>query len=220
MFKSVIFDMDGVIINSEPLHRKSYYLMFEELNIDVPEDLYASFTGMATMPICEKICDFFSLNQSPETLVDTKRKYFSGLFEKGYKLNLIEGVLELIKHYYENGITLVLASSASMENIEMIFKKFDLNQYFQAKISGADLKESKPNPEIFIKATELSGNSKKDCVVIEDATNGIIAAKSAGLFCIAYNGDDSKSQDYSKADLVINNFKNIYIEKLKTIKSN
>ena len=68
---------------------------------------------MATMPICEKICDFFSLNQSPQTLVDTKRKYFSGLFEKGYKLHLIKGVLELIKHYYENGITLVLASSAS-----------------------------------------------------------------------------------------------------------
>ena len=217
MFKSVIFDMDGVIINSEPLHRKSYYLMFEELNIDVPEDLYASFTGMATMPICEKICDFFSLNQSPETLVDTKRKYFSGLFEKGYKLNLIEGVLELIKHYYENGINLVLASSASMENIEMIFKKFDLNQYFQAKISGADLKESKPNPEIFIKATELSGNSK-DCVVIEDATNGIIA-KSAGLFVLLIMVM-IQSQDYSKADLVINNFENIYIEKLKTIKSN
>ena len=220
MFKSVIFDMDGVIIDSEPLHRKSYYLMFEELNIDVSEDLYSSFKGMATMPICEKICDFFSLNQSPQKLVDTKRKYFSGLFKKGYKLHLIKGVLELIKHYYENGITLVLASSASMENIEMIFKKFDLNQYFQAKISGADLKESKPNPEIFIRATELSRNSKEDCMVIEDATNGIRAAKSAGLFCVAYNGDDSKSQDYSKADLVINNFENIYIEKLKTLKSN
>ena len=220
MFKSVIFDMDGVIIDSEPLHRKSYYLMFEELNIEVTEDLYASFTGMATMPICEKICDFFSLKQSPETLVDTKRKYFSGLFEKGYKLHLIKGVLELIKHYYENGITLVLASSASMENIEIIFKKFDLNQYFQAKISGAELKESKPNPEIFIKATELTGNLKEDCMVIEDATNGIRAAKSAGLFCVAYNGEGSNNQDYSKADLIINNFKNIYIEKLKIIKNN
>ncbi len=220
MFKSVIFDMDGVIIDSEPLHRKSYYLMFEELNIEVTEDLYASFTGMATMPICEKICDFFSLKQSPEILVDTKRKYFSGLFEEGYKLQLIKGVLELIKHYYENGITLVLASSASMENIEMIFKKFDLNQYFQAKISGAELKESKPNPEIFIKATKLTGNLKEDCMVIEDATNGIRAAKSAGLFCVAYNGEGSYNQDYSKADLIINNFKNIYIEKLKIIKNN
>ena len=130
------------------------------------------------------------------------------MFEKGYKLNLIEGVLELIKHYYENGITLVLASSASMENIEMIFKNLTLINIFRLK-QWCYLKESKPNPEIFIKATELSGNSKKDCVVIEDATNGIIAAKSADS-CIAYNGDDSKSQDYSKADLVINNFESLH----------
>jgi beta-phosphoglucomutase-like phosphatase (HAD superfamily) len=105
-----------------------------------------------------------------------------------------------------------------MANINMIFKKFDLDQYFKAKISGADLKASKPKPEIFEKAAKLSGHPKKECLVIEDATNGIIAAKSAGIFCIAFDGGHSKNQDYSIADLVINKFESIYLEKLRSIK--
>mgnify|MGYP001156776210 CR=1 FL=1 len=218
MIKAVIFDMDGVIINSEPLHKKAYQIMFKEFNLNVSDELYGSFTGMATLPICEKLCAEFSLNLSPELLVKTKRKHFKNLFKNGYEFKLIDGVLKVIQHYKQNGITLVLASSASMANINMIFKKFDLDQYFKAKISGADLKASKPNPEIFEKAAKLSGHPKKECLVIEDATNGIIAAKSAGIFCIAFDGGHSKNQDYSIADLVINKFESIYLEKLRSIK--
>ena len=214
MLKAVIFDMDGVIINSEPLHKKAYKLMFDEFNLNVSDELYASFTGMSTTPICEKLCSIFSLDQSPRTLVKTKRKHFKSLFQNGHEFQLIDGVLELIKHYHKKGITLILASSASMPNINMIFKKFGLDPYFKAKISGADLKASKPHPEIFEKATELTGSSKNECVVIEDATNGIVAAKAAGLFCIAYNGGYSKNQDYSNADMVITNFEDIHLERL------
>ena len=105
-----------------------------------------------------------------------------------------------------------------MSNINMVFEKFNLDSYFKKKISGANLKASKPHPEIFEKAVKFSGHSKKKCLVIEDATNGIIAAKSAGLFCIAFDSGHSKNQDYSKADIVINSFESIYIEKLKSIK--
>ena len=83
-----------------------------------------------------------------------------------------------------------------------------------AKISGADLRASKPHPEIFEKATKLTDFSKEECFVIEDATNGIIAAKKAGLYCIAFKGIDSKNQDYSQADKVVTDFKEIYINKL------
>ncbi len=214
MFRAAIFDMDGVIINSEPLHKKAYQLMFDEFNIDVSEKLYSTFTGMATLPICEKLCDIFSLKFSAETLVENKRKHFKSLFENGLKFELIDGVLELIKHYHQNGFILVLASSASMNNINLIFEKFDLDKYFKSKISGADLRASKPHPEIFEKATKLTGFSKEECFVIEDATNGILAAKKAGLYCIAFKGVDSKNQDYSKADKVVTNFKEIYINKL------
>ena len=86
--------------------------------------------------------------------------------------------------------------------------------FFKTKISGADLKESKPNPEIFIKAAKLSGYSKKYCVVIEDSTNGIIAAKSAGIFCIGYNSVNSKNQNYNMADLEILDLKEIMFDSL------
>ena len=218
MIKTVIFDMDGVIINSEPLHQKAYQMMFKEFNLNVSDELYSSFTGMATYPICEKLCAVFSLNYTSKLLVESKRKHFKSLFENCHEFKLIDGVLKLIQHYKQNGITLVLASSASMANINMIFKKFSLDQYFKAKISGADLKASKPHPEIFEKASKLSGHPKNKCLVIEDATNGIIAAKSAGIFCVAFDGGHSKNQDYSKADIVINDFEAIYTDKLKSIK--
>ena len=190
--------MDGVIDDTEPLHRKAYFNMFEDVNIDVNEQLYDSFTGQATLPICRTLCDHFNLSESPEHLVATKRKHFKYLFENDSSLDLIDGVHDLIKDYHENGLTLVLASSASMPNINRIFDRFDLNKYFKSKISGADLKASKPHPEIFIKAAELAGENRENCMVIEDSTNGIKAAKSAGIYCVGFKSPNSVNQDYSK----------------------
>ncbi len=216
MLKAVLFDMDGVIVDSEPLHHKAYKKMFQEFDITVSKELYATFTGKATFPICEQICKEFNLEVSPEVLVASKRKHFVPLFEYDADFSLLEGVLDLIKSYHENGLILVLASSASMENINRIFERFDLDQYFTAKLSGADLKASKPHPEIFINAAEASGFSKSECMVIEDSTNGIIAAKAAGIYCVGYNSVHSKNQDYSQADLVIEGFREISYSRIIT----
>lgn len=215
MLKAVLFDMDGVIVDTEPLHRKAYFKMFEEVGIDVIEELYDSFTGQATLPICKTLCGHFELSNDPVDLVRIKRKHFKYLFENDDSLQLIDGVLELIKDYYNNGLTLVLASSASMPNINRIFERFDLNQYFKAKISGADLKASKPHPEIFIKAAELAGEERKHCMVIEDSTNGIKAAHAADIYCVGYRSPNSVNQDYSKADMVIDSFREISFDRLK-----
>ena len=216
MLKAVLFDMDGVIVDSEPLHHKAYKKMFQEFNITVSNELYATFTGKATLHICEQICKEFNFEVSAEVLVASKRKHFVPLFENDVDFSLLEGVLDLIKSYHENGIILVLASSASMENINRIFERFDLDQYFTAKLSGADLKASKPHPEIFINAAEASGFSKSECMVIEDSTNGIIAAKAAGIYCVGYNSVYSKNQDYSRADLVIEGFREISYSRIIT----
>lgn len=216
MLKAVIFDMDGVIIDSEPMHNKAYHDMFEEVGIEVSSELYESFTGQSTINICKRLCDHFELSETPESLVALKRKHYKRFFESNSELRLIDGVLDLIKEYHENGLTLVLGSSAAMTSINQIFSRFNLDQYFVAKLSGGDLKASKPHPEIFIKASEASGFSASECIVIEDSTNGIEAAKAAGIFCVGYDSFHSKNQDYSKADLVISDFKDISFHKLQT----
>ena len=214
MLKAVIFDMDGVIVDSESIHRVAYQKMFDEFGIEVSPELYASFTGKATLPICQYICSSFNLKISPEILVACKRKYFKELFDEDTSFKLLEGVLELIQEYHKKALVLVLASSASMININRIFKRFDLDPYFISKLSGADLKASKPHPEIFKNAAKASGFLPSECMVIEDSTNGINAAKAAGIYCVGYNSVYSKNQSYDDADLIITNFNEISFDKI------
>lgn len=217
MLKAVIFDMDGVIIDSEPLHNIAYHKMFEDVNIKVSDTLYESLTGKSTLNVCKQIKDLFNLSESPESLVALKRKHYEYIFENDKTFDLIDGVLDLIKDYHSNGLTLVLASSASMPSIERIFKRFDLNKYFKAKLSGADLKASKPHPEIFINAAKASGFKTEECIVIEDSTNGIEAANAAEIFSIGFDSVHSKNQNYSKANLVIKDFKEVSYSKIETL---
>ncbi len=215
MLKAVLFDMDGVIVDTEPLHRKAYHQMFDDVKIDVGIDLYASFTGQSTINICKRLVNHFNLSETPEYLVSLKRKHYKYFFDND-ELDLIDGVLDRIKDYHTNNVTLVVASSASMHGILQIFKRFDLNQYFSAKFSGADLKKSKPHPEIFIKAAESTGFKKSECIVIEDSTNGLQAANSAGIYCVGYKSPHSTGQDYTIADIVISDFKEIAYSKCNT----
>lgn len=217
MLKAAIFDMDGVVVNTEPLHHKAYHQMFTDVNIEVPDELYASFTGQSTLEICQKLCHHFGLPLGPETLVELKRDHFRLLFETDTSLALIDGVLDLIKDYHSNGLKLVLGSSASMENINNIFTRFDLDQYFVAKFSGTDLKASKPHPEIFEICADATGFKRHECLVIEDSTNGIQAAKAAGIYCAGYDSFHSKDQDYSLADVVVSDFKKVAYARISLV---
>jgi len=216
MLKAVLFDMDGVIVDTEPLHRKAYFKMFTDVGINVNEDLYTTFTGQSTMNICKRLVSLYNLSYSSEYLTKLKRQHFDYLFKNDKQLQLIEGVLDLIKHYYSHNLKLVVASSASMPNINSVFDRFELNQYFIGKFSGADLKQSKPHPEIFLKASEHTGYTVSECMVIEDSTNGMKAAKAANIFCAGFESKHSHDQDYSLANIKVTSFKELYLEKLKS----
>jgi|TARA_B110000495_G_C22906570_1_gene529242 beta-phosphoglucomutase len=204
--KCVIFDMDGVIIDSEEIHKKAYYETFNTLNIEVSDTLYKSFTGSSTINAFQRLVAHFNLKNDPEELVLDKRKRYVNFFENDPNLHLVTGVEEIIKYFYKKGIILILASSSAMINIDRVFNRFKLNTYFAAKISGADLKESKPNPEIFNKAAILGNISKENCVVIEDSDNGITAANDANIFVFGYANKLSEGQTLENADFVINHF--------------
>ncbi|WBX98563.1 HAD family hydrolase [Chryseobacterium gambrini] len=212
--KAVLFDMDGVIVDTEPLHRKAYFKTFNDLGIDVSEELYASFTGASTKRVCDTLIQEFNLKQTYEDIAKTKRDYFKEYFYNDEEFDLISGVRELIQHYYDNGIRLILASSATMTTINMVFEKFELEQYFGGKISGADLKESKPHPEVFLLAAEMANESVENCMVIEDSTNGILASHRANIFCAAYRSPHSKNQDYTLANIVVSDYAELELDKI------
>lgn len=204
--KCVIFDMDGVIIDSEEIHKKAYYETFVSLGLEVSDELYKSFTGSSTINAFQRLVAHFNLNDNPEELVLDKRKRYVNFFENNPDLHLVEGVEEIIKYFYQKGITLILASSSAMINIDRVFNRFDLDQYFTAKISGADLTESKPNPEIFNKAAVLGNTPKENCIVIEDSDNGVKAANDANIFVFGFANKLSEGQTLENADYVINDF--------------
>jgi HAD superfamily hydrolase (TIGR01509 family) len=217
MIKTVIFDMDGVLVNSEPLHHEVSLVQFKELNIEVTNEIFATFTGNSNKMIYQKIKEKFQLDHEIEDLIAAKNKLFIEAFDKKEDLHLMQGVKELIEDLYNNGMQLVVASSSEMEIIDKVFERFDLNRYFTHKVSGNDFPESKPNPAIFLKAAELAKTSIENCIVIEDSTNGIKAAKAAGIYCIAYKSEGVESQDQSLADSVINDYKELNYHIIKNI---
>jgi HAD superfamily hydrolase (TIGR01509 family) len=210
--------MDGVIVDTEPVHHYAYNQQFKQLNIEVTPEMYASFTGNSTKNIFERLKAEFQLEQEVTELVANKRNLFNDAFDNKEDLYLLEGVEDLIKDLHHNGMQLVLASSSAMVTIDRIFNRFGLYQYFSHIVSGEDFPKSKPHPAIFQHAALLSQTPIENCIVIEDSTNGIMAAKAAGIYCIGYDSFHSKMQDYSLADQVISDFRELSYEIIRTIK--
>ena len=219
MIQTVIFDMDGVIVDTEPVHHYAYNQHFKQLNIEVSPEMYASFTGNSTKNTYEKLIANFEITESIPDLVEAKRNLFNDAFDSKEDLYLIDGVEDLIKELHSNGMQLILASSSANVTIDRVFTRFELHKCFTHLVSGEDFPNSKPHPAIFEHAAKLSGNSVEHCIVIEDSTNGILAAKAAGIYCVGYDSFNTKLQDYSKADLVIKDFSELNFELIRNIKS-
>lgn len=217
MTKAVIFDMDGVVVNTEPIGYRANQKLYKALNINVSDEVYGTFIGNSDKMIVQKLKDLYTIPLTHKELLDEKYKYYFDAFDNAEDLEMLPGVKDLIIDLHKNGMKLLLASSASKRKIEKVFTRFGLHQYFDCTISGEDFEESKPNPAIFLEAVAKSGFEKNECIVIEDSTNGIKAANAAGIYCIGYNSRHTMGQDTSLANRVITDFSQVNFEIIRDI---
>ncbi|GAA4363451.1 HAD family hydrolase [Hymenobacter saemangeumensis] len=203
MIRTVIFDMDGVLVDTEPLHHDAFFRHFAELGINMTAEEYATFLGSSTRNVYQQLKQEFDLREDVEVLVGRKREHFGKAFDESTELELLPGARELVEDLHRAGVPLQLASSASKETIARVFRRFALYPFFQNLVSGEDFPKSKPDPAIFLHAAELAGVEPAQCLVIEDSANGVAAAKAAGMYCIGYRSEHSEGQDLHRADRVV-----------------
>jgi HAD superfamily hydrolase (TIGR01509 family) len=212
MIKTVIFDMDGVLVDTEPLHRDAFFQHFAELGITLTDEKYATFLGSSTRNMYQQFKQEFDLTEDVETLMSRKREFFGKAFDESTDLELLPGARELVLDLHRAGMPLQLASSASKETIHRVFKRFELYPYFDNLVSGEDFPQSKPNPALFLHAAKLAGKPPHECLIIEDSANGVTAAKAAGMYCIGFSSPHSSGQDLHHADQVVPDLRELNAE--------
>lgn len=205
-FDAVIFDMDGVLVNSEPFYVKVEQSVFRQVGLDISEEEHQTYQGTATDEMWQLIKKRHGVGHPVEDLVEMTSNLVTPYFNSLEKMEPMPGVERLIKKLKEKGIPLALASSSFPDVIEIILQRTGLKKYFDVVVNSRMVGASKPEPDIFLLTAQKLSVSPEKCVVIEDSTNGIKAAKAAGMYCIAFAGPGSELQDQSQADRVVADF--------------
>ncbi|NOU17348.1 MAG: HAD family phosphatase [Bacteroidales bacterium] len=204
-FKAVIFDMDGVLIDSEPLHISVESNMLKELGVPLKQEMYARFAGTTSLSMWNAIVKEFKLDKSPEEIsAESNRRFISELLNSD-KVQLFDGVKDVLSNLKKKAIPVALASSSNKDIVNAALGKFELNQYFNAIVTGSDVQHSKPHPEIFLTASRKLKIPPSYCVVIEDSPNGVNAALTAGMGCIGF-ASNKNHHDISHATWIIKSF--------------
>ena len=210
--RAVIFDMDGVFFDTEPLMFEAFRRVFKLHGLDLSDEYQYKFIGYPTIKNLQDICQDFHIELDMNVSI---RKLSEAYMEilKETDLQAQDGVWQLVDFCKAQNKKIALCTTSSKEsvnkNFENIFKHksiYMLDTLFDAIITGEDVTHQKPHPDPYQKAAQLLNLEPRQCLVIEDSTSGIQSASAAGCFCIGFRQPYSQSMDFSKADAVINSF--------------
>lgn len=216
MIKAVIFDMDGLMIDSEPLQSKAYELL---LNLYGKKPLFNSNglvqivgSGHNSAMLKKK----YNLGDEENVIRQKRQK----LYQKVLKSEVIKpmpGLNYLLKFLKQNNFKIAVATSSFLEDINVIFSKLNIFPYFNVLVTCEDVTNGKPAPDIYLEAAKRLNIKSTECLVLEDSESGVTAGKSAGMKVIAVPNKFTKDHDFSKADLIVNSLNNIDWKIISTI---
>lgn len=219
MLEAVIFDMDGVLVDSEGFHYlATKEMMARKFSVTFDYEYYKQYIGGTVPNMWNGLMKDFGLSHIG---MDVLNEYCDEVLqemldETGYPA--VEGVVRFVKMLKdEYHLKLAVASSSGVQRIMKNLTNLGLADYFDAIVSGQEIGKSKPDPGVFYEASKNMGVSTKNCMVIEDSMNGVLGAKNAGMVCLGYINPNSGNQDLSRADALFESFNNLDYNYVKMI---
>ncbi len=202
---AVIFDMDGVIVDSE-IHWKTLEGYF--LQSLIPTWTSADqdkIIGLGVHDLYTRLISQYGLQKTKQQFLELYQEMANKIY--GQKVSLIAGFSDLLTTLNKNNIPVALASSSPRSWINIMLHRFGLQASFRVVVSADELEgEGKPSPAIYLLTAQRLGVSPTSCIAIEDSKNGVLSAKNAGMFCIGFRNGFNEEQDLSKADMIIHGF--------------
>ena len=205
---AVIFDMDGLMIDSEPFHCMAFDSALKKFGSSLSkEENNANYVGIGDVAEATDLIKKRNLKISYQELLKLKNAEYLKII----KNNLIPmpGLLELVEYLYQKKYDMAVASGSSLDVIELVTDKFQIKDKFKVFFSSENLPAGKPNPDVFLQTAKLLNYPPANCLVLEDAPSGLQAAKSAGMKCIIVPSRETRTFDFSSADFVLNNLKEV-----------
>jgi HAD superfamily hydrolase (TIGR01509 family) len=209
MEKVILFDMDGVLVNTEPLHYQLWKQVFAERGLDIAFEVYKGCIGANGKRLMELVLEHYGVDYRNDAAIFAR--YYQ-LKEENLRygdIPRIEGVTETLTELQRRGYRMAVASSSTQDYIELCTDRAGIGHFFDVRFSAQWVKNTKPAPDVFLAAAEKMNAAPEDCVVVEDSTNGTLAAKAAGMRCIGFANPDSAGQCLDAADVRIHHFREL-----------
>lgn len=205
--KIIIFDMDGVILDSEPLHENARQMMYRSFHI-VPDENFPNPVGKSSSGFWRTVSGFCGLEQDAYAL-EAEQYRLVAVQIKENNVPVSDGLMDILKWAKEHDVKIGLASSSTRVLVDNTLELLGIREYFDYTVSGDEVIKKKPAPYPYLKVLEMFGFSAEEAVAVEDSNSGVQAAKNAGIFCYGYDNPTSGDQDLSNSDQVIKNLREV-----------
>lgn len=215
--EAVIFDMDGVLIDTEPIHYMIERKIFDQLELKVPENVHKTYLGVAGDFMYTDLKKRYGLSQTLKKLLEQDDLFRCEYFRQSDAIHINDGIPELLREIKMTGLKLAVATSSSPELAKILLNRCELFSFFDTVVSTAEAGKSKPAPDVYLLAAQRIGVLPDTCVVFEDSPNGLSAAKSAGMRCIALKTNSVEERELSGVDFLIRTFKSMTLDRLLSI---
>jgi len=206
-----IFDFDETIIDLEPQHTAAHSALCRDLGNEygqMPES-FRTGSGRRIIDDIREMRAHFHWPQSEEELFERRQRHFDAICRQS-ELEAMDGVIDAVRQLQTYGRPLAITSSAVRDSIEVILVRLGIREAFTLIVDGSEVTSGKPDPEAYLLTARKLGVPPDECVVFEDSNVGVVAAKRAGMYCIAVRNPRAlQRQDLSAADVIVDSFREL-----------